>query len=81
MIVQIRGKQHRQGVSKKTGNQYDFWEIHYFGPRRGVTGEAAITKIVDPGLFDFEAMMLPGNYAIECDDQGDIVSLAPATKA
>lgn len=75
MKAHIFGKLHRQGVAKGTGRAYDFWEVHYSAPRRGVTGEAAITKTVDPSLFNFETMIVPADYQVECDDQGNIISL------
>lgn len=78
MKVPVFGKNHRKGTAKNTGKPYDFWEIHYSGPRRGVIGEAAITKTVDPGLFNFETMTVPGEYLIECDDQGNIISFSAA---
>lgn len=76
MKVHIIGKNHRKGTSKKNGNPYDFWELHYTGPQRGVTGEAAIVKTADPGLFNFEAMTVPGEYLVEYDGQGNIISLS-----
>lgn len=76
MKVQIFGKNHRNGISQKTGKSYDFWELHYSGPQRGVIGEAAITKTADPGLFNFEAMTVPGEYLVEYDGQGNIISLS-----
>lgn len=79
--VRITGKVRRRGISKKTGNNYDFIELHYTGPRRGVIGEAAITKTIDPGLYDFDNLAVPGDYIIECDDTGEIISLAPVSPA
>jgi len=79
MKVHIIGKNHRKGTSKKSGNPYDLWDLHYTGPQRGVTGEAAIVKTVDPGLFYLEAMTVPGDYLVEYDGQGNIISLSTVT--
>lgn len=79
MKIRIFGKNHRNGTSQKTGKPYDFWELHFSGPQRGVIGEAAINKTVDPGLFDFEAMTVPGDYLVEYDGQGNIISLSAVT--
>lgn len=76
MTIQIFGKNHRNGISQKTGKPYDFWELHYSGPQRGVTGKAAIIKTADPGLFNFEAMAVPGEYLVEYDGQGNIINLS-----
>lgn len=78
MKVKVCGKQHRKGTSSKTGNPYDFWVIYYLTSRRGVTGEVGDSKIVEPSLFDFEAMTIPGEFVVEFDDRGNIVALAAA---
>ena len=44
MIVEIIGKQHREGVSQKTGKEYNFNVAHYIGPDRGVI--AALESII-----------------------------------
>ena len=40
MKIQIVGKSHRTGISK-SGRNYDFIELHFVAPARGVEGEAA----------------------------------------
>ena len=77
MKVRIIGKVHREGVSKKSGRPYDFIELHYTGPAHGVIGEAALTKTIDPSLFNFDELAVPAEYQIEYDSTGAVVSLAP----
>lgn len=77
MRVKIIGKVHREGVAKKTGRPYDFIELHFTGPARGVIGEAAITKTIDSTIFNFNDLIVPGEYDVEYDSAGAIVSLAP----
>ena len=36
MKIKVIGKAHREGVSKKSGNPYNFNQVHYNGPDRGV---------------------------------------------
>ncbi len=78
MKVRIIGKVHREGIAKKTNKPYDFIEIHFTGPARGVIGEAAITKTIDPEVFKFDDLTVPGDYLMECDPYGAVLSLAPA---
>lgn len=78
MKVRIIGKVHREGIAKKTNKPYDFIELHFTGPARGVIGEAAIAKTIDPGLFNFDELTVPGDYLIEYDSNGTVISLAPA---
>lgn len=81
MKINVRGKQHLEGIGKQSGKPYNFWRLHYCGSRRNVIGEVAITKTVDPGLFDFEAMPVPGDYLIEYDDQGNVYSISAVSTA
>lgn len=81
MMVNIFGKLHLKGTSKKTGKDYDFAQVHFAKPKRGVVGKAAVVKDVDPALYDIDKMIVPGDYIIEFDDDGEIISLAPASPA
>ena len=78
MKVRIIGKVHREGVAKKTGRPYDFIELHFTGPARGIIGEAALTKTIDPGIFNFAELVVPGDYFIEYDSAWAVISLSPA---
>lgn len=78
MKVHIIGKVHREGIAKKTNKPYNFNEIHFTGPARGVIGEAAITKTIEPTLLNFDDIVVPGDYLIEYDSNGTVISLAPA---
>lgn len=80
MKVKIVGKVHREGVSKKTGRAYSFNEIHYTAPARGVLGEAAKTVTIDVDLYPFDSIS-QGMYAMEFDDTGRVVALAPLQPA
>ena len=53
MIIKIIGKAHLQGTSKKTGNSYDFIQVHYNGRACGEEGQAALTLSLDPHDFPF----------------------------
>ena len=51
MKIKVIGKAHREGTSKKTGAAYDFLQVHYNGPDRGVEGLAALVLNLDPSLI------------------------------
>lgn len=72
----IFGKVHRKGVGKKSGEPYDFIELHMAVPKRGVIGESAERKIVDAGFCDFDKLAL-GVYDADFDADGNLLSLKP----
>lgn len=76
MLGKIIGKARRTGVSKRTGQNYDFVEIHYIAPARGVVGEAALTATIDPTLYPFDKIV-PGPYNLDFDNRGSLVALVP----
>lgn len=76
MKVTIFGKVRRKGTSKKTGNSYDFIELHMAVPKRGIIGEGAERKIVDGAFCDFDKLAL-GGYEADFDTEGNLLSLKP----
>ena len=75
MNITIVGKNHRVGISK-TGKNYDFIEVHFVAPARGVIGQAAQTLTMGPEVFPFESLA-PGAYDAQFDNRGNLLSLAP----
>ena len=80
MKIKVIGKAHLQGVSKKTGNPYDFIQVHYNGRARGVEGLAALTLSLDPRDFPYADVVVGGDYNVEFDNRGYIVEFLPVTK-
>lgn len=80
MIIQYVGKIRRSGVSKKTGNNYDFVELHFIKENTSFDGgRCTSTKtIFDPdtckGLRDMISMQ---HYNADFDDNGNIIALSP----
>lgn len=74
MVITVNGKERRQGTSKK-GSAYDFIVIHFLGPQRGVTGQAAIQKIIDPSVINYDDILVDQAYEIVPDLRGDIVAM------
>ena len=44
MKIKVIGKAHLEGASKRTGKEYNFNQVHYTGPDRGVEGLAALDR-------------------------------------
>ena len=80
MKVTDIGKSHLQGVSKKTGNPYDFIQIHYNGFARGVEGLAALTFSLDPRQYPYADIVVGGDYVVDFDNRGYLVEFRPAGK-
>ena len=58
MKIKVIGKAHLEGKSKRTGKEYNFNQVHYTGPDRGVDGLAALTLTLDPSLIPYAAHLL-----------------------
>lgn len=79
MKIRVIGKAHFQGTSKKTGAPYNFIQLHYNGPARGVIGQAALTANLDPSLVSFDTVVVPGDYVLEFDNRGYPVEFTPVS--
>lgn len=76
MILKLEGKRHFKGTSK-SGNAYDFCQIHVLMPQANVDGRAAVTKnIYDGGAYD--KLVVGCMYDFQTDFDGNVVSFAPA---
>ena len=80
MKIKVIGKAHLKGTSKKTGNPYDFIQVHYNGRAYGVEGVAALTLSLDPKDYPFADVVVGGDYNVEFDRRGYIVEFLPVTK-
>ena len=79
MKIHVIGKAYFQGTSKNTGAPYNFIQVHYNCPDRGVIGTAALTANLDPSLVKFDSISIPGDYILEFDNRGYPVEFAPAS--
>ena len=78
MKIMVYGKAHLEGVAKKTGNPYNFNQVHYLGKARGVVGQAALTLALDPFDYPIERIEVGKEYNVEFDNRGYVVDFAPA---
>lgn len=76
MIVEIIGKQHREGVSKKTGNSYSFNVVYYIGRDRGVIGSRGLEILLESDLFPLDDIQVGGSYDIEFGPRGSVVNFS-----
>lgn len=79
MKITVIGKSRRTGISK-SGRNYDFVELHYVAPARGVEGEAAQTVTMDPQIYPYDQINR-GLYLIDFDNRGRPLSLTPVQAA
>lgn len=80
MRIKVIGKAHLKGISKKTGNPYDFNQVHYTGPARGVEGLSAQTLSLDPQTYPYDSITLGIDYDAEFDNRGYLVDFRPVSK-
>ena len=76
MKIKVYGKAHMEGVSKKTGNPYNFNQVHYLGKARGVEGQAAMTLMLDPKDYPIGSIVVGEEYNVEFDNRGYVVEFA-----
>lgn len=77
MRIKVIGKAHLKGTSKKTGNPYDFIQVHYNAPAKSVFGEGAMTLSLDPQMVPYDGILVPHDYTVEFDQRGFPVSFTP----
>ena len=78
MRIKVYGKAHLEGVAKKSGNPYNFNQVHYLGKARGVEGQAALTLALDSFDYPIERIEVGREYDVEFDNRGYVVAFAPA---
>lgn len=81
MKIKVIGKNHRKGISNKNGKPYDFIEVHYNGPARGVEGLGALTLCLDPQTYPYDSITVGGDYIVEFDNTGYPLDFHSAVKA
>lgn len=72
MTITIIGKRHCKGTSKKTGNPFDFLELHYngrdkFGQVEGYVGKSFT---MNPAMYPYDKIVVGETYEVEFDSEG-----------
>ena len=78
MRIKVYGKAHLEGIAKKSGNPYNFNQVHYLGKACGVEGQAAQTLALDPFDYPIERIEVGREYDVEFDNRGYVVGFTPA---
>ena len=78
MILKIEGKQHRKGVSSKSGREYDFIVVHVLMNQPYVEGKAAVTKNISSDVISFDKLLVGQSYDFQTDFDGNVISVVPA---
>lgn len=77
MKIKVYGKVHLSGTSKKTGNKYDFIQIHTLVSQRGVEGEAAKAITISPDIVNYDSIIVGKSCSVEVDFDGHVISCVP----
>ena len=77
MKIKVLGKVHREGTARRTGNPYNFNQIHYLGKEQGVEGQAACVLTLAPPLFPYESIKVDTEYTVEFNQRGYVVEFSP----
>lgn len=77
MRIKVYGKAHLEGIAKKTGNPYNFNQVHFLGKARGVEGLAAQTLALDPFDYPIDCIEVNREYDVEFDNRGYVVGFSP----
>lgn len=82
MKIKIIGKRHATGTAKATGKPFDFLEFHYNGRDRYGSVDGLVGKkfTANPGVVDFASIQVGGEYNVEFDEAGGVVSMTPVSK-
>ena len=75
--IKVIGKAHLEGKSKRIGKEYNFNQVHYTGPDRGVEGIAALTLSLNPVLISYDDIKLNAEYEVDFGPRGYVVVFRP----
>jgi len=76
MKVTVVGKERLQGVSKKTGKEYNATLVHITYKKQFCDGLAAETVYVDQSFAPYESFNLSKTYDLERDGRGYMISFS-----
>lgn len=74
MKIQVIGKSHQEGTSKKTGKEYSFNTVYFNTKARGVDGFAAKSTNLDGAFMRYEDIQVNGYYNLEFDERGFVLA-------
>ena len=78
MRIKVDGNSQLEGMAKKTGNPYNFNQVHYLGKARNVEGQAALTLALDPRDYPIDRIEVGKEYDVELDPRGYVIGFTLA---
>lgn len=76
MKIKVIGKSHLEGTSRKTGRPYNFNQLHFTAPARGVEGVAAQVVSYDPAIFPLDRVEVGKSYELDLDLRGYVTAIS-----
>lgn len=74
MIINVIGKRHCFGTSKKSGKPFDFSEVFFIGHQRNVEGQVGLSFTVDSSVISYSEIVVGADYNAEFGPGGYLVS-------
>lgn len=74
MIINVIGKRHCSGISKKSGKPFDFSEVFYIGEQRNIVGKLGLSFTVDLSVLSFSDIVVGADYIADFGPGGYLVS-------
>lgn len=74
MIINVIGKRHCSGTSKKTGKPFDFSEVYYICQQRNIEGQAGLSFTVDPSVLPYSEIVVGADYNADFGPGGFLMS-------
>ena len=80
MKVKVIGKQHMEGTSKKSGNDYNINIVHFIAKDPQVNGFSANTVTLDGKTYPIESIILDSEYNLDYGPRGFVVGFERVVK-
>lgn len=74
MIINVIGKRHCSGTSKKSDKPFDFSEVFFISQQRNVEGQAGLSFTVDRSVISYPEIVVGADYNAEFGPGGYLVS-------
>lgn len=74
MIINVIGKRHCSGTSKKSGKPFDFYEVFFIGKQRNIEGQVGLSFTVDPSVLSYSDIVIGADYIAEFGPGGFLLS-------
>ena len=78
MKINVVGKEHAEGTSKKTGKAYSLNIVYYTAVKTGVNGMIAERAALSAADFGFDTIQVGKAYNLEYDNRGFVSDFYPA---